>query len=146
MIRKLLVLVAAMLVAIIAVLVVWRVSQRVRELEAPVDPVTFQELEATFRGSRDLTEAQRQELLASLSGTKVRWSGVVEDVDQDNVVFVDIDGLLYDVRFQLTREQAVRVNRGETITFVGLIDRVESFLWSCRVVLRDVRLEKEEVQ
>lgn len=131
------------LAAALAVLAVgWHVVTRIREVEAPVSPISYQQIEAVFDGSRDLTDAQRRDFLDNLRGAKVRWTGVVEEVDENYVVFVDIDGLFYDVRFTLPPEAAVKINRGQEITFVGLIAEVESFMWrSCRVVLRDVAVE-----
>ncbi len=125
-----------------AVAVVWHVVSRVREIEAPVSPTSYQEIEAVFSGSGGLTGAQRRAYLDGLRGSKVRWSGEVEAVDENYTVYVDIDGLFYDVSFTLPRESAVKLNTGQKITFIGLIETVEDFMWtSCRVTLRDVRLE-----
>ncbi len=126
---------------LLALAALWHLTHRLRELDAPVSPLSYAEIEAVFDGSRDLTRAQEQEFLDGIPGKKVRWTGVVDEVSEENVVFVDLDGMLYDVRFPLPRAEAVRLNRGQEITFVGLIDQVEEYFWSCRVVLRDVTIE-----
>ncbi len=126
---------------LVALAALWHLTHRLRELDAPVSPLSYQEIEAVVSGERDLTRAQQQEFVSNLRGTKVRWTGVVEEVDEENTVFVDLDGMLYDVRFPLPRAEAVRLNRGQEITFVGLVDQVEEYFWSCRVVLRDVTIE-----
>ena len=108
----------------------------------PLSGLGYHHIEEQISRGSSLTEAQRAHKMAEFQDKKVRWTGVVEEVDDDNMVYVDMDSLLYDVRFELAQTGALRLSKGERLTFVGVIDTIERFWWSVRVELRSVAIEE----
>ncbi len=115
-----------------------------RERRLPVSSLTYAEIEARVSRGTDLTQAQLDDYISSIRGKRVRWKGEVEEVDSDYRVFVDLDGFFYDVEFPLDREAALSLKRGQEIVFVGIIDRIERYLLSCRLTLRNVQIEENQ--
>ena len=108
----------------------------------PLSGLSYHHIEEQISRGSSLTEAQLAHKMTEFQDKKVRWTGVVEEVDDDNVVYVDMDSLLYDVRFELEKTGALRLSKGDELTFVGVIDTIERFWWSVRVELRSVVIEE----
>jgi len=93
----------------------------------------------------DMTEAQWKDYLPKLSGLRVEnWTGWVVDVDEslggDYEVWVDMDSpsaLLQDVYIPVPDDVALELNKGQQVTFSGIIDRVSEFLGDIVVHLKE---------
>ncbi len=91
------------------------------------------EILATWR-DESLTDVQRDAYLNSLKGKRaVNWSGRVTNVDKTLFFFytveVDVTGDSdYDVIFPVSKEEALRINKGQHIVFSGTISSFSSFL------------------
>lgn len=85
-----------------------------------------------------MTEAQWKEYLPTLSGLRVEsWTGWVVDVDEslggDYELWVDMDSpddifSTQDVYIPVTDDAALEFNKGQQVTFSGIIDRASEFL------------------
>lgn len=120
---------------------VLRIWGLLRDQAEPVSDLTYQQIEEQISRGSSLTEAQLSNAMQELQGKKVRWTGTVEDVDASNIVYIDMDRFLYDVRFPLPSSQALRLSKGNRVTFTGVIERVERYWLSIRVELRSVEID-----
>ncbi len=107
----------------------------------PLSVLSYQHIEEQISRGSSLTEAQLAHQIAEFQGKKVRWTGIVEEVDDNNMVFIDMDSMLYDVRFSLEQSEALRLRKGDQVTVVGVVDTVERFWLSIRVELRSAKIE-----
>lgn len=77
-----------------------------------------------------MTDLQKKNYLPTVQGKSVTWSGRVIDVLGDGKVVVDIaGGLLDSVELEdLSTDVAATINKGATVKFTGVIDKVIDLL------------------
>lgn len=94
----------------------------------------------------DMTEAQWKKYLPTLSGLRIEnWTGWVVDVDKslggDYVLWVDMDSpddflSTQDVYIPVSDDAALEFNKGQQVTFSGIIDRASELLGNVSVHLK----------
>ncbi|MBN1981480.1 MAG: zinc ribbon domain-containing protein [Chitinivibrionales bacterium] len=98
----------------------------------------------------DMTEAQFNIYTKSLVGTRVVWSGWVDDVDEKLLggyrLLVDMDGpssplRIKDVTIPIADTIATKFNKNERITFEATIDRISRSTSSCLIDLSNATFD-----
>ena len=111
---------------------------------APVSTLSFEEVDRRVRSGFTKSEAERHS--RELKGTRVRWSGVVKDVDENGMAYIAVAGIKPNVKFRLKKDLAGGLERGREVAFVGAIVKVyvvETFppMPNTYVLLDRVRIE-----
>jgi hypothetical protein len=95
-----------------------------------ISDVSYEEIKAVVEDS-SLTTAQLENKLSRYNGIYIKWTGRVFEAKQGltkkHEIWVDMDGNLQDVILNTTEEILLSVNKGEEITFVGKITKVDRF-------------------
>ena len=111
---------------------------------ALVSTLSFEEVDRRIGSGFTKSEAERHS--RELRGTRVRWSGVVKDVDENGMVYIAVAGIKPNVKLRLKKDHASGLDRGQEVTFVGAIEKVyvvETFppMPNTRVLLDRARIE-----
>jgi hypothetical protein len=115
--------------------------------EAPA----YTEIRAKMK-TEGMTDAQINAYLADLKGKRVvNWSGKVCDVSQmlgsyTMYISVDLtnDDLLCtsEITWSLTKDEALKYGKGQTVKFSGTIDSINTLLGSFSLSLKDVTVQQ----
>jgi hypothetical protein len=89
-----------------------------------------------------MTDAQWNEYIKQFGGRKVTWTGWVNDVYKSSegyTLYVTFDppSELFrsaDVKFPITNELGLKLNKDQRVTFSGTLGNVTSFLGSCSTI------------
>ena len=93
------------------------------------------------------SDAELKECSRRLRGTRVRWSGTVTGIDNDQTVFIATNIFPTNVQFDLPRDVVSDLRQGQMVSFVGTVESVADAetappMFHTYVVLKDVELEK----
>ncbi len=97
---------------------------------------------------RSLTDAQFDEYKRGLLDTKVQWEGTVYNVtgnwlDENFEVQIDMNNdNVFDVSFDVGKNNALRLAKNSKVTFSGSIAHVISLFGSIVVTLKDVAIRE----
>lgn len=128
-------------------------TEKAEEISATATPAPTAPPFAEIWGNvQDMTEAQWKEYLPTLAGARVEnWEGWVENVDVSGskyTLLVDMDSpdeflSTYDVRFAVSEDVGLKLQKDQPVVFSGTIDKVQELLGSITVFLQDVTLETQ---
>ena len=113
--------------------------------QQPISDLTYAEIHKQTPNM--YTDARLEAYSDELRGTRVRWTGEAHEVDGDHVVHVAMDDhRTPNVEFALDEGSLSRIKPGETITFVGTIQKITSIqtyppMPNMHVYLEAVQLE-----
>ena len=89
---------------------------------APISTLSFEEVDRRVRSSFTKSEAERYS--RELKGTRVRWSGVVKDIDEMGMVYIAVAGVKPNVKFRMKKNRSSDLEHGQEVMFVGAIEKV----------------------
>ena len=98
---------------------------------------------------KSMTDAQFKAYARSLEGTKIRWTGYVEDVKEtssgDYKLLVDMDPpsvlfSVYEVSFKVPSSVALSLNKDQQVEFEGVISSVSTMLGMLDVSLKQAKV------
>ena len=124
-----------------------RSQREFEDASVPPSSLTFEELDKLIQ--QDISEKQVEQHSHELVGTRVRWTGVIKDIDNNHTVYVAVGGINSNVQFQLPPNKSTDLGKDQTITFTGTIERVDiakTFppMPITRVDLKDVQINHPE--
>ena len=93
---------------------------------APVSPLTFGDFDSKFSAESHVTDEQRSQSIAQLRGTRVRWQGVLENVNGNIVDLQEkVTTLTHDVALEVSDDEQpklVTLTKGDLVTYEGTIE------------------------
>ncbi len=89
---------------------------------APISTLSFEEVDRRVRSRYTKSEAERYS--HELKGTRVRWTGVVKDIDEMGMVYIAVAGVKPNVKFHIKQDRMSVQERGQEVMFVGTIEKV----------------------
>jgi hypothetical protein len=93
---------------------------------APVSPLTFGDFDSKFSAESQVTDEQRSQSIAQLRGTRVRWQGILENVNGNMVDLQEkATTLTHDVALEVASDEEsklVTLTKGDLVTFEGTIE------------------------
>lgn len=118
--------------AIVLVFVgIWIAGKYVKDLPAthelpPVSSITFPEFDSKFSEWSQTTDVQKQRLIEQYKGKRVRWEGIIENVN-DDCVFIrhKATTLTDDVILRVMdsdKPKLASLNKGDLLTYEGTIE------------------------
>ena len=95
------------------------------------------------KAADNMTSVQFDSYRRTLVGKRVTWIGEVRDVTKNwfnpnYEVKILMDGLTYDVQFDVSKDIAIRLKKGASYKFTGKIKRVTNVLGAAIVTLENV--------
>jgi len=114
-------------VALVAILSLFTIGIGSCAAEPQFISTDFHTFEAEFVNK---TEYQKTDYWAQIKGRYVKWTGVVLAVREDGSILIDINHLEFGVAEVLLStgepsEVLASINKGDTITFIGRLNRFE---------------------
>ncbi len=102
----------------------------VQQDAAPIENISFAELEDTYAINSKKTDIQKNEIWKNYQGKKVKWSGEVASISDtfgtlSLQVKIDPGTMTSDVLVDLKpsqRDAALKLSQGSKVTFVGVLD------------------------
>ena len=106
----------------------------------PIEDIDFFAIRDSYA---EMTDAQWKPYVEGLEGRRVRWTGWVEDVDDNGRVSIDMDSpeetfSLSDCYFSVPKEEATDYNKDQKLTFDADLADIETFLGSMSIRLDEV--------
>jgi hypothetical protein len=131
----------------LSVCAIWLVvSRNAATRQAPLSSLQFKDVDQVVQSG--LSEADLKKYSHQLRGTRVRWKGKVMGLEGDTVYMEEsaVSGGPPDVEFAISGDFSRTLQKGQTLTMVGIIDDVRTLETSppmlhTYVVLKGVRLE-----
>jgi DNA-directed RNA polymerase subunit RPC12/RpoP len=97
-----------------------------------------------------MTEAQFKEYKKTIEGSRIKWTGWIEEVEEKNSdnykLYVDMDSpdtllSIQDVYIDnIPKDIALKLQKDNRVTFIGDISSVHNILSACQVSLENVEL------
>jgi hypothetical protein len=114
-------------VALVAILSLFTIGIGSCSAQKEFVSLDFHTFEAEFVNK---TEYQKTDYWAQIKGKYVKWTGVVLAVREDGSILIDINHLQFEVAEVLLAtnepsEVLASINKGDTITFIGRLNRFE---------------------
>lgn len=95
-----------------------------------ISDVSYEEIKAVVEDN-SLTTAQLKNKLSRYYGSYIKWTGRVFEAKQGLTkkyeIWIDMDGNLQDVILNTNEKTLLSVDKGDEITFVGQITKVDRF-------------------
>lgn len=129
----------------IAVFVGYRaLNRRTVRPVATISPLTFEQIDRSVQSSPSVAEVKQYS--QRLRGTRVRWSGTVTGIEEDGTVYVASNIFPTNIQFELPKDIAVGLPKGQMETFIGTIRQVTEIdtappMVHTYVILKEVRLQ-----
>jgi hypothetical protein len=106
----------------------WNKTEQEQMKQIPVSSLTWDEVNGALGTGSQNTNLQRQDAWKQYRGKKVRWQGTVTSIDEGPVLMVKMNRstIFYDLEIRLSPDQrakALKLSRGDTITFTGILDQ-----------------------
>jgi hypothetical protein len=93
--------------------------------DAPVSGTTFAEFDSKFSTESQNTDVQKDQMIAQYKGTRVRWQGILENVDGDMADFQEkATTLTHDVALEVADDEKSKLtglSKGDLVTYEGTI-------------------------
>ena len=113
----------------------------------PIAKLTFGEIRAN---KESMTDAQWDNYCKPLIGQRVQWTGWVDEAkDKGNhgELWIDMDSpdevlSLQDLYFDVPKEDVLKYNKDQKVTFEGDINSISTFLTSLQIRMEDVLVIK----
>ena len=98
---------------------------------------------------QNMTDLHFKEYVNSIKGTPITWTGWVVEVKEKWLggyeVWIDMDSpesfSVQDITFEITKAEALSLNKDQKITFTGAIENVIGLLGSCSVTLSNPKIK-----
>jgi hypothetical protein len=137
--------VLAILVILVAAAVFCLHNSR-QSQEKTMSAITFQDVDRMIDNSSSGTDAE--EWSRRLRGTRVRWTGTVTGIDEGQTIYVATNVFPTDIQFDVPKEIAANLIRGQVIGFTGTVEKVSDAETSppmahTYIFLKDVQVEKQ---
>src|SRR5580704_17408029 len=101
---------------------VFCIHDRRHPQEKTISAITFQDVDRMIENRSSGTDAE--EWSRRLRGTRVRWTGTVTGIDEGQTIYVATNVFPTDIQFDVPKEIAANLIRGQVIGFTGTVERV----------------------